>query len=189
MGIFHNKRFPGEGDAYRAARDALLTAEIELRKRIQTLAEIRRALPLGGKLKEGYLFAEGGADLSDRKILKQTRFSELFTNGKTSLVIYSFMYAPDAAQPCPMCTSILDGLNGAAPHANDRINIAVVAKAPIDNIRDWARSRAWDNLRLLSSGHNSYNADYFGENAECEQIPAINVFWKAGESSPFLVGI
>ncbi len=181
MGGFHDKRFPGEGEAYRAARDALLTAETELRKQIEEVAELRRKLPLGGKLKEDYSFEGCAADLSDQKTVKQTRFSELFAKGKNSLVIYSFMYAPDAEQPCPMCTSILDSLNGTVPHASDRVNFAVVAKAPIQKIRDWARSRAWNNLRLLSSGKNSYNTDYFAESPESGQIPAINVFWKADD--------
>ena len=63
MGKFHDKRFPGEGEAYRAARDALLSAETELRKQIEAVAELRRKLPLGGRLKEDYSFEECAADL------------------------------------------------------------------------------------------------------------------------------
>jgi predicted dithiol-disulfide oxidoreductase (DUF899 family) len=77
-----------------------------------------------------------------------------------------------------MCTSILDSFNGAAPHVRDRVNFVVVARAPIEKMRDWARSRHWTNLRLLSSGKNSYNADYFAESPKSGQMPAINVFTK-----------
>jgi predicted dithiol-disulfide oxidoreductase (DUF899 family) len=75
-----------------------------------------------------------------------------------------------------MCTSFLDSLNGAAPHATQRINLAVVAKSPIERIRAFARARGWRNLRLLSSAGNSYNRDYHGETSEGSQIPAVNVF-------------
>ena len=102
--------------------------------------------------------------------------SDLFAPGKDTLVLYSFMYGPEQRAPCPMCTSLLDSLDGAAVHARQRINFAVVAKSPVARIREWARRRAWGRLRLLSSSANSYNADYHGETAEGEQMPALNVF-------------
>ncbi len=150
MAKFHEQRFPGENSEYRKARDELLQMEIDLRKRLEEVAVFRRALPPGGKLKKDYVFDEGAADLSDQGKIKQIRFSELFAKGKNSLIIYSFMYAPEADKPCPMCTSILDGLNGNSPHVNNRTNFAVVARAPIQKIRSWALSRGWKNLRLLS---------------------------------------
>jgi predicted dithiol-disulfide oxidoreductase (DUF899 family) len=176
MGRFHDKQFPGESGAYRRARDELLDMEMDLRQRIEEVAAMRRRLPTGGPLQQDYVFEEGGADLADEKTIKQTKFSELFESGKNSLIIYSFMYAPDADEPCPMCTAILDSFNGNAPHVTDRLNLAVVAKAPVEKIRSWARTRGWNRLRLLSSGQNSYNADYFAESAEWGQMPAINVF-------------
>ncbi len=60
----------------------------------------------------------------------------------------------------------------------DRINLAVVAKAPTQKIRTWGKERGWTNLRLLSSGENTYNPDYFAETPEGGQLPAINVFQK-----------
>ena len=81
-----------------------------------------------------------------------------------------------------MCTSLLDGLNGSAPHIGQRINLAVVAKAPVRKIRDWARQRNWRNLRLLSSGGTTYNADYFGEMPDGEQIGVVNVFQRTGDT-------
>lgn len=178
MGAFHNKRFPNEPDAYRNKRDELLQAEIDLRKQIEQVAKQRRELPPGGKIKENYVFEEGSADLSDEDTVREVPFSELFEDEKKSLFIYSFMYAPDNDVPCTSCNSILDGLNGQAPHILARINFAVVAKAPIKKLRDWARKRGWDNLRLLSSYKNSYNKDYFAESEDGSQWPAANVFQK-----------
>ncbi len=48
MGRYHDKRFPGEDDRYREARDRLLQAELDLRGQIETVAAMRRELPLGG---------------------------------------------------------------------------------------------------------------------------------------------
>ena len=178
MGKFHTNKFPGEPEAYRRKRDQLLESEINLRKQIEEVAALRRQLPQDGKIKEDYVFAEGAPDLSDRGTVSRTRFSELFAAGKNTLVIYSFMFASDWEKPCPSCTSILDGLNGSAPHIHDRVNFAVVAKASIDKIREWGRGRGWNNLRLLSSSDNTYNRDYFAESGELGQIPAVNIFRK-----------
>ncbi|HXZ96668.1 MAG TPA: DUF899 family protein [Burkholderiales bacterium] len=172
----HSERFPGECKAYRAARDKLLKAEMELRKRLEEVAAMRRKLPLGGLVSEDYEFEEGAAELEDTQTVRRVRLSELLQPENRSLVVYSFMYGPKMAKACPMCTSILDGLNGTAPHAAQRINLAVVAKSPIQRIREYARGRGWRNLRLLSSAGNSYNQDYRGERPDGSQWPCLNVF-------------
>ncbi|GLQ47302.1 hypothetical protein GCM10007862_23530 [Dyella lipolytica] len=172
----HDTRFPQESGAYRTARDQLLKAEIELRRQIEAVATLRRALPLGGEVKEDYVFEQGNADLHAPDNAKQVRLSELFRNGKDNLIIYSFMYGPAMQQACPSCTSILDGWNGAVHHLLQRVNVAVVAKSAIERIREFARQRGWVNLPLLSSAHNRYNADYHGETADAKQIPMLNVF-------------
>jgi predicted dithiol-disulfide oxidoreductase (DUF899 family) len=172
----HSVRFPGEDTAYREARDKLLEAEIELRKNLETVAELRRQLPLGGLLLEDYVFVEGAPDLNDSRTAKSVHFSGLFDPGKDTLAIYSYMFGPDMKQPCVSCTSILDGLNGTAQHAAQRINFVVVAKSPLERIRQVARERGWNRLRLLSSFGNTYNRDYHGETAKGEQLPSLNIF-------------
>ena len=47
---------PNESPEYRAARDALLAEEIELRRHIARVAAQRRALPPGGEVKGDYQF-------------------------------------------------------------------------------------------------------------------------------------
>lgn len=42
--------FPGEDSRYRTARNRLLTAELDLRKRVEQVAGMRRKLPLGGRV-------------------------------------------------------------------------------------------------------------------------------------------
>jgi predicted dithiol-disulfide oxidoreductase (DUF899 family) len=170
MGQFHDNRFPGESENYRAARDELLAAEMDLRKQVEAVAAMRRALPLGGALEQDYVFEEDTGE---------TKLSDLFAPGKNSLFIYSFMYAP-GGDACPACTSLLDALNGSAPHIRDKMNFAVVAKAPISQTGTWAQGRGWSNLRLLSSNGNSYNTDY-GAERDGGQLPAINIFQKTAD--------
>src|SRR5262245_23629825 len=174
----HSTRFPNETKEYRDSRNELLAAEANLRKQVEETAALRRKLPLGGKLKENYTFEELG---SDGKI-KEVKFSDLFEKGKDSLILYSFMYDPSWETPCTSCNSILDGLNGATPHIQNRVNFAVIAKAPIQKVKEWGSGRGWNRLRLLSSGKNSYNSDYHGENEKKEQIPALNVFRKTDDA-------
>ena len=177
MKTYHDKKFPNESEAYREARNELLEAEINLRRQTEEVAAMRRTLPNGGKLKEDYVFEEIDADGN----IKQTKLSDLFEPGKDSLIIYSFMFGPQNEKPCVMCNSIIDGINGMVFHAEQRVNIAVVAKTSIEKLKQWADSRGWKNVRLLSSAKNNYNRDYFGEDEKLNQWPALNVFGKTDE--------
>jgi predicted dithiol-disulfide oxidoreductase (DUF899 family) len=58
----HARRFPGETDEYRSARDELLREEIELRRNAEAVNARRRELPLGGEVPSDYVFAESTAD-------------------------------------------------------------------------------------------------------------------------------
>ncbi len=168
-------RFPAESGAHRDARNQLLEAEKGLRRQLEEVAALRRRLPLGGQIPQEYVFEEGGRDLEDSGSARQVPMSQLFAAGKDTLILYSFMFGPNMKEPCPSCSSILDGLNGTAPHGTQRVNVAVVAKSAIQRIRAFARVRGWHNLRLLSSAGNSYNLDYHAETPEGEQLPALNV--------------
>src|SRR5262249_29108119 len=163
--------FPGESAEYRAARDRLLKQEIELRRAMEAVAVARRRLPPGGVVPEDYVFQGRGADGSPTDV----RLSELVAPGEGSRVIYSMVFprdpgderpGPEGGQtarlplahgPCPSCTALLDQLDGAAEHACQRINLAVVAKAPLLHILTFAKERGWRRLRLLSSAGTTYN--------------------------------
>ncbi len=183
-------RFPGESGDYRLARNRLLEAEIELRRMTERVAAQRRALPPGGAVPEDYLFEEAAGG--------QVRFSQLLAPDKDTLVIYSFMFPrwsgdtrpgpaegqtarlPLAETPCPSCTSILDSLDGAAPHLAGKLSLAVVAKSDPARIRTFAGERGWRHLRLVSSRNNTYNRDYHAEAPDGEQSPILNVFTRDG---------
>src|ERR1700694_2330201 len=138
----HDVTFPNESDSYRAARNELLKAEMDLRYNIEQVANLRAKLPLGGVVPEDYVFEEGGKALDDAATLRKVKLSELFGD-KPTLVVYSYMYGPQMAKACPSCTSIIDGLNGAIEHISQRVSFVIVAKSPIARIRDIARQREW----------------------------------------------
>jgi predicted dithiol-disulfide oxidoreductase (DUF899 family) len=170
--------FPGETPAYRSARDELLRAEQDLRRQVEAVAAARRRLPVGGPVPEDYTFEESGRSLDDQAAARSVRLSELFAPGKDSLVLYNFMFSPEMDHACPMCTCFLDGLDGNARHIEQSVNLAVVAKSPIERIRTFARTRPWRNLRLLSSNKNTFNHDYRGDAEDGSQNSVIHTFVK-----------
>jgi predicted dithiol-disulfide oxidoreductase (DUF899 family) len=187
-------KFPGESAEYRAARDRLLEQEIEERRMMESVAEMRRRLP-PGPVVEDYVFRGRGADGA----VTDVRLSDLFAPGRDSLAIYSMMFPryhgderpgpthgetarlPLAETPCPSCTALLDQLDGAAEHVSQRMNLAVSAKAPIERVLTWADERGWRRLRLVSSAGNTYNRDYLAETDEGDQMPMLNVFHRDGD--------
>jgi predicted dithiol-disulfide oxidoreductase (DUF899 family) len=171
-------RFPNETPTYRKARDRLLKAEVALRRQVEAVAKLRRGLPQGGVIPEDFEFDEAADVVGMRKV----RLSELFAPGKDTLLLYSYMYSLAMNAPCPMCTSIIDSLEGAAVHVGQRVNIAIVAKSPLPRLLTFTRNRGWKNLRFLSSADNSYNRLYHAEDEDGEQFPMLNVFVKKGES-------
>jgi predicted dithiol-disulfide oxidoreductase (DUF899 family) len=174
----HNARWPGESDEYRRARNELLAAELELRRQETRVAAMRERLPIGGAVDEDYAFTELDPGTGAPRAVK---LSELFGD-KDTLYLYSFMIVPEEqglpfVGPCPSCTSIIDGIDGAVPHISRRMSFAVVAGgAPIDRFRAHADSRGWRNVRLLSAQGSEYGRDYGAEDANGFQWPLANVF-------------
>lgn len=175
-------RFPGETEEYRRARDELLRAEVDLRREIESVAARRRKLPVGGLVPTDYEFEEWDtAAASPRRV----RLSELFGE-KETLFLYSFMVVPSEqglpfVGPCPSCTSILDGIDGAVPHIGQRVAFAVAAKPPIAEFRRHGESRGWRHARLLSAAPSRYSRDYGAEDANGFQWPIANVFVRRGD--------
>jgi predicted dithiol-disulfide oxidoreductase (DUF899 family) len=156
--------YPNESAEYRAARNALLVREIELRRRLERVASERRALPSGGEIPQDFqLESENGP----------TRLSSLFGD-KETLLIYSMMYGPQRKAPCPSCTSFLAAWNGIAFNLRQRVAIAVTARSPIERLIDYRNQRAFTNLPLISDGSGEYTRIYV--NPEDADVPGFSVF-------------
>ncbi len=157
-------RFPNESAEYRHARDTLLAEEIELRRHIERVAEQRRALPAGGTVPKDYAFVgENGP----------VKFSGLFGD-KQTLAVYSYMYGPQRAQPCPMCTSLMAAWDGESLDVEQRIALVMVARSPIERLMAVKKERGWHHLKLYSDLDGDFTRDYVS--ADDADVPGFNVF-------------
>jgi len=160
-------RQPNESAAYRKARNALLAEEIELRRHIERVAALRRALPPGGEVTADYRFMgeSGPATLAD------------MFGDKDTLVIYSWMYGPDRARPCPMCTNQLNSWDGVAPDIRQRAALAIVGRSPIERQVAFKVERGWRNLPLYADLDDAFSRDFQATDAEGKaDNPGFNVF-------------
>ena len=159
-------RIPHESPEYRAARTALLAEEIELRRHLERVAALRRALPPGALVKGDYRFeGENGP----------TDLAGLFGD-KDTLVAYSYMFGPKRDRPCPMCTNLLGGWEGNANDIGQRISLVVIARSPIERLRAWKRERGWRFLRLYSDLNDNYSKDFHAIADDGSDNAGINVF-------------
>ena len=132
-----------------AARLKLLQAEKELTRRGDELAWRRRELPWVRVDKE-YRFdtGEGQASLAD-----------LFA-GRSQLLVYHFMFAPDYAAGCPTCSAIADGFSGSVAHlAGHDVMLTAVARAPLAKIQEYQRRMGW-TFPFASSYGSDFNYDF-----------------------------
>ncbi|MES0825503.1 DUF899 family protein [Ruegeria sp. SCP11] len=158
---------PNENPEYRAARNTLLSAEADLRAKVEEVASLRRGLPKGGEVPQDYPFRTlEGADAP---------LSSLF-GPHDALAIYSLMYGPDADQPCPMCSAFLDGMNGQIAHISRKISFGVVAQNTPEKLSDLKASMGWSQLPLYSALGTEYQRDYLAEAEDGSQLPILNVF-------------
>ena len=154
----------GESPEYRKARTALLAEEIALRRQIERVARQRRALPPGPAVTKDYAFdgVEGPVGLAD-----------LFGPHDT-LIVYKFMYGPERARPCPMCTAAMSAWDGNADHVGQRASLVVVARSPIARFVAFAGERGWKHLRLYADMSGDYTRDFV--HPEDADVSGLNIF-------------
>ncbi len=159
-------RYPNESAEYREARTALLAEEIELRRQIERVAALRRALPPGGQVSADYRFIGEDGPVT---------LLELFGD-KSTLAVYSYMFGPAMPEPCPMCTNVIGPWDANALDLNQRLSFVVVARSPMERLSAWKKERGWKNIRLYSDADGKYSQDYFGVSSNGGDIPALNIF-------------
>jgi predicted dithiol-disulfide oxidoreductase (DUF899 family) len=182
-GTFRQTNLPNESAEYLAKREELRLAEIESMRLRERVAELRRQLPQGAVIQD-YVFEEGPSNLGAGDTpARRVRLSELFSGPNRSVVIYHFMYGKRQTKPCPMCTSFIDCANGIAHHLAQNLDFAIVAAADLPTLRAHARTRGWNNLRLLSSGANTFKYDMGSEDREGNQDSTVSVFTRESDGT------
>jgi predicted dithiol-disulfide oxidoreductase (DUF899 family) len=171
-------RWDGESADYRTARTALLAEEIELRRQVQRVAEHRRALPPGPVARDYRFLDEQGNELS---------LADLFGRHDT-LFAYFWMFGPERARPCPMCTSFVGSLDIPAPDIEQRLAIAIVGRSPVARQLAVARERGWSNLKFYQLVGDDYARDThaLGDDGEGASVVVwrregdeVRLFWAA----------
>ncbi len=165
-----SKPFPNESAEYRQARELLLAEEIELRRHIQRVAALRRALPPGGETKDYRFLDKDGNEL---------RLADLFGNHDT-LVTYFWMYGPERERPCPMCTSFVGSLDVPAPDIEQRVALAIVGRSPVARQRAIAHERGWMHLNFYQTIGDEFASDYRGL-VDGEESAIVAVWQREGE--------
>jgi predicted dithiol-disulfide oxidoreductase (DUF899 family) len=145
-----SKPFPNESVEYRKARTALLAEEIELRRHIQRVAAIRRALPPGPEAKDYRFIDENGREVG---------LADLFGPHDT-LFTYFWMYGPERERPCPMCTSFVGSLDIPAPDIEQRVAMAILGRSPVERQLAFARERGWTHLKFYQTVGDDFARDY-----------------------------
>ena len=130
------------------ARKTLLEYEKELTKQRDRINAERRRLPMV-KLEKEYSFegANGAAKLTD-----------LF-EGRTQLIIYHFMFAPEWEKGCGGCTGLVNSL-GDLSMLNERdTTFALVSLAPFPKLETYKTLKGW-TLPWYSSFGSDFNYDF-----------------------------
>src|ERR671919_554701 len=153
------KHMTGTRKEWLAARVELLEAEKELTRRSDELARRRQELPWV-RINKEYRFEidEGSASLAD-----------LF-RGRSQLLVYHFMFAPDYTAGCPACSAIADGFDGFAIHlANHDVMLWAVSRAPLEQLRAYRQRMGW-SFPWASSFGSEFNFDFSVSVTEEQQL-------------------
>ena len=164
--------FPGESDAYRTAREALLAEEIEFRRHMTRLTEQRRALPPGPVIAKDYRFKdEQGFEVG---------LIDLFGD-HDALVTYFWMYGPERDRPCPMCTNWLGAVNGNAADIKQRVGLKILGRSPVERQFLFAVERGWRDLDFVQTFGDDYANDLGLINPDGTENPALIVYKRDGD--------
>lgn len=151
-------------DEWRAAIDRLREQEDALNAAYEAVNADRRMLPMV-EITGDYRFEGPDGDLT---------LPDLF-NGRSHLVTYHFMFAPDWVEGCPNCTRHVESLGDTLQLRKRDIEFALISRAPVDKLKAWKDRHGWQVPWY--SGETAFSAD-MGALPEGSDSPAMNVFYK-----------
>lgn len=179
-------------DQWIAARREFLAKEKEFTRLRDELSRERRALPWE-RVEKTYVFdgPDGKESLGD-----------LFA-GKSQLIVYHFMFAPEWDEGCKSCSFWADNFERLPIHLKHRdISFAAISRAPLAKLQAYRKRLGW-TFKWVSSGGNDFNRDYcvtfvpeevrsgrrnynFGTiETPGVEMPGISVFCKDGKGAIF----
>jgi len=154
-----------------AERKALLAAEKEITRQLDSLRAARRRLPWV-RIDTPYEFEGPGGTCS---------LSDLF-QGRSQLAIYHFMLTPGSDHVCPGCSFISDHIDAARQHfENADLAFAAVSRAPLSQITPVKQRMGW-TFPWVSSHGSRFNYD-FGVSFKKEDIAAGRATYNYGSMS------
>ncbi len=132
-----------------AARKELLKKEKEFTRLRDELSRQRLSLPWE-KVEKQYVFDGPGG--------KET-LADLF-GGRSQLLVYHFMLAPEWKEGCSGCSFLSDHIDGATAHlAAHDVSLVVVSRAKLAQIGAFKKRMGW-KFKWVSSNANDFNFDY-----------------------------
>src|SRR5262249_13347304 len=115
------------------ARKALLAKEKEFTQAREALAEARRALPWE-RVDKRYVFDGPRGEES---------FEDLF-EGRSQLVVYHFMFGPDAKVGCKSCSFWADNFERNVIHLAHRdVTMVAISRAPLEKLLAFQKRLGW----------------------------------------------
>jgi len=153
---------------WQSSIDAIRIKEKAQMRRQDDLNAERRLLPRV-KVEKAYEFAgvQGKASLLD-----------LF-EGRKQLIVYNFMYGPDAQAPCTGCSMMVDNM-GHISHLHARnTSLVLVARSPYERLVALGERMGW-HIPWYSSFNSDFNQD-FGATTDNGEMFGVNVFIRDGE--------
>jgi predicted dithiol-disulfide oxidoreductase (DUF899 family) len=131
------------------ARTRLLSKEKELTRLRDELSRERRELPWE-RVDKAYTF-EGPDGIET--------LPDLFA-GRSQLIVYHFMFAPDWDAGCPHCSRWADNFNGIIVHLNQRdVTMICISRAPYAKLAAYKKRMGW-SFKWVSSVGTDFNFDY-----------------------------
>jgi predicted dithiol-disulfide oxidoreductase (DUF899 family) len=170
------KGFPGESAEYKKARTELLAEEIELRRKIESVAAQRRKLPRGPEAKDYKFIDEQGETIS---------LEDLFGR-HSSLYTYIWMFGPDRKEPCPMCTAFVGSFDQPVRDIEQRMAVAIIGRSPVSRQMAFARERGWSHLKFYQCVGDEFARDFGALAPNGEEWPAMVVWRKGSNQKPTL---
>jgi predicted dithiol-disulfide oxidoreductase (DUF899 family) len=135
--------------AWIEARRKFLAKEKKFTRLRDELAWQRRALPWE-KVDKQYVFEGPGG---------RETLAELF-DGRTQLIVYHFMFAPEWNEGCKHCSFWADNFNGPGIHLKHRdVSFVAISRAPLAKLEAFRKRMGW-SFKWVSSGQNDFNYDY-----------------------------